>query len=175
MREPVQQGSRQPLGAERFCPFVERQIAGHQRGATLIAPAEDLGQQFGAGLGRRHEAQFADDQQLKAGKHFLKAHQAPFVLGLDQFVRQRRRGREPDAEASLASGQSEGERDMRFFGAQVSQRQDVFLALDELAAGQIQHQRLIQGWDRQELESIQAFDHVEQVAEIWTLRADHCI
>ena len=143
MREPVQQCSRQPLGSECFGPFVERQVAGDQRGAALIAAAEDLEQQFGSGLGQRHEAQFVDDQKLEAGEHFLKAHQAPFVLGLDQLVRQRRRGREPDAETLLASGQTQGQCDVRFSGARVSQRQDVFLALDELAAGQIQHQRLI--------------------------------
>jgi len=38
----------------------------------------------------------------------MKAHQAPFVLGLDQLVRQRRRGGEPDAETLLASGQGAG-------------------------------------------------------------------
>jgi hypothetical protein len=51
MGEPVQQGSRQPLGSERFCPFVEWQVAGDQRRAALVAAAEDLEQQFGTGLG----------------------------------------------------------------------------------------------------------------------------
>ena len=54
--EPVQQGSGQPLGPERFRSFVERQVAGHQHGVAFVAPAEDFEQQFGAGRGERHEA-----------------------------------------------------------------------------------------------------------------------
>jgi len=64
MREPIQQGSSQPLRSEGFGPFVERQVAGDQRGAAFIAAAEDLEQQFGSGLGQRHEAQFVDDQHF---------------------------------------------------------------------------------------------------------------
>ncbi len=51
--------------------------------------------------------------------------------------------------------------DVRFPCTRVSQRQDVFLSLDELAAGLFQHQRLIQGGDRQEVETVQALDHIE--------------
>src|SRR5438128_1562812 len=36
--------------------------------------AEDLEQQFGPGLGQRHEAQLVDDQQLEVGEHLLEAH-----------------------------------------------------------------------------------------------------
>jgi hypothetical protein len=48
--------------------------------------AEDLKQQLGAGLGKRHETQLVDDQQLEAGERSLEANQAPFVLGFDQLV-----------------------------------------------------------------------------------------
>ena len=51
--EPVQQGSRQPLGSEGLGPFVERKVAGHQRGAAFVSSAEDLKQQLGPGLGVR--------------------------------------------------------------------------------------------------------------------------
>ena len=44
MGEPVQQGACQPFGSERFGPFVERQVAGDQRGAALVAAAENLEQ-----------------------------------------------------------------------------------------------------------------------------------
>ena len=39
VREPVEQGPGQPLAAQDFGPFIEWQIAGHQRGAPLIALA----------------------------------------------------------------------------------------------------------------------------------------
>ncbi len=115
--QPVQESSGQPLGSERFRPFVERQVAGDQRRTAFVAPAEDLEQQFGPGLGQRHEAQFVDEQQLEAGEHLLKAHQAPFVLGFDQLMRQRRRSGEPDAKTLLASGQAQGQRNVGFPGA----------------------------------------------------------
>src|SRR5271170_6268738 len=42
MGEPIQQRSGQPFRSESLGPFVERQIAGHQRGTAFVAPAEDL-------------------------------------------------------------------------------------------------------------------------------------
>src|SRR5271166_4501241 len=62
MGEAIEQGAGQPLGAEDAGPFVEWQVAGHDGGAALVTLAEDLEQQFGAGLGRRHIAEFIDDQ-----------------------------------------------------------------------------------------------------------------
>ncbi len=51
MGEPIQQRSGQPFRSESLRPFVERQIAGHQRGTAFVAPAEGLEQQFGPGFG----------------------------------------------------------------------------------------------------------------------------
>ena len=48
MGQSVQQGAGQPLRSESLGPFVERQVAGDQRGAALVAPAEDFKQQFGS-------------------------------------------------------------------------------------------------------------------------------
>ena len=39
VREPVQQGTGQPFAAQDLRPFVERQVAGDQRGAALVALA----------------------------------------------------------------------------------------------------------------------------------------
>ena len=61
--EAVQQSSGQTFGAEDLGPFIERQIGGHQDRAALVTLAEDLEQEFGAGLGERHEAEFVDNQQ----------------------------------------------------------------------------------------------------------------
>jgi hypothetical protein len=40
MGEPVEQGAGEPFGAEYGSPFIERQIAGDQRGATFLALAD---------------------------------------------------------------------------------------------------------------------------------------
>ena len=80
--EPVEQGSGQPFRAEDLGPFLEGQVAGHQRRAAFVALAEDLEEQLGAGLGQRHEAQFIDDQQFVAGDLLLKAQQLSSHRGL---------------------------------------------------------------------------------------------
>jgi hypothetical protein len=43
---------------------IEWQVAGDQRGATFIALAEHLEEQFGADSRERHITQLVDDQQL---------------------------------------------------------------------------------------------------------------
>src|SRR3984893_9063810 len=64
MGEPVEQGAGEPFGAEYGSPFIERQVACDQRGATFIALAEHLEEQFGTDSRERHVAQLVDDQQL---------------------------------------------------------------------------------------------------------------
>ena len=47
--QSVEQRTGQPLGPEHAGPLVERQIAGDDGGAALVALTEDLEQQLGAG------------------------------------------------------------------------------------------------------------------------------
>ena len=107
--QPVEQRAGQALGGEHAGPLVERQIAGDDGGAALVALGEHLEQQLGAGLGERHIAEFVDDQQLVAGELALQAQQPLLVAGLDQLVDQGGRGGEADREALLAGGQSQPE------------------------------------------------------------------
>jgi hypothetical protein len=46
MGEAIEQRAREPLRPEDRGPFVEWQVAGHQRGAAFIALAEHLEEQF---------------------------------------------------------------------------------------------------------------------------------
>jgi hypothetical protein len=55
------------------------------RGGALT---EHLEEQFGSGLGERHEAQFVDAEQLVAGDLFLEAQQLLLVACFDQLVDQ---------------------------------------------------------------------------------------
>jgi len=59
MGEPVEQGAGEPFGAEYGSPFIERQVACDQRGATFIALAEHLEEQFGADSRERRHASAA--------------------------------------------------------------------------------------------------------------------
>ena len=67
MGQPIEQRAGEALGAEGLGPLVERQVAGDQGAAALVALGGQLEQQLGAGLGEWHEAELVDDQELVAG------------------------------------------------------------------------------------------------------------
>src|SRR3546814_10941038 len=61
---------------------------------------DQLEQQFGAGLGERHKAQFVDDEQLVSGHLLLEAQKTALVAGLHHFADQRCRGGEAHRQRS---------------------------------------------------------------------------
>ena len=105
MGEAIEERAGEALGAEHLGPFVEGQIGGDQGRAPLVALAEHLEQQLGAGLRQRHEAEFVDDQKLVGGELLLEPQQLLVIAGLDEFVDQRGGGDEADREALLAGRQ----------------------------------------------------------------------
>ena len=63
-----QQCSGEAFRAEHPGPLVEGEVGGDQGGASLVALAEHLEEQFSPGGGQGHESQFVDDQQVEPGK-----------------------------------------------------------------------------------------------------------
>ena len=64
MGQAVEERAGEPLGAESLGPFVEGQIAGDQRRASLVFLGDQLEEEFRPGLGQGNKAQFVDDQQF---------------------------------------------------------------------------------------------------------------
>ena len=64
MGETVEQCAGQAFRAKHRSPLVEWQVRGDDGGATFVALAERLEQQFGAGGRQWHVAQFINDEQL---------------------------------------------------------------------------------------------------------------
>jgi hypothetical protein len=62
--QSVEQRTGQPLGPEHAGPFVEWQIASDDGGAALVALAEDLKQQLGAGRRQGYIAELIDEVWL---------------------------------------------------------------------------------------------------------------
>ena len=58
--------------------------------------AEYLEQEFGAGLGQRHEAELVDDQKLVGGELLLEPRQLLVIAGLHELVDQRGGGDKAD-------------------------------------------------------------------------------
>src|SRR6201987_6152184 len=118
--QSVEQRTGQPLGPEHAGPFVERQIAGDDGGAALVALAEDLKQQLGAGRRQGYIAEPIDDQQLVTGQLALQAKQALLVSGLDQLMDQSGGRDEADRQALLAGRQPPSKSNMGLSPAPVS-------------------------------------------------------
>ena len=49
--EAVEQGSREPLGAQDLGPALEGQVGGDEQARALVGPADDLEEEFGSRLG----------------------------------------------------------------------------------------------------------------------------
>ena len=133
--EPVQQRPGEPLRAEDLGPLVEWQVGGYQDGASLVALAEDLEEQFRAGPGQWNETQLVDDQQVEPGELPLQIQQKPLVPGLHQLVDQCGGGDETPRHPPLAGGQSQCH--VGLAGAAVANGDDVFTALDVFAPGPV--------------------------------------
>ena len=60
----IEQRASEALGGEHAGPLVEGQVAGDDDRAALVALAEDLEQQLGAGRRQRNVSQLVNDQKL---------------------------------------------------------------------------------------------------------------
>ncbi len=61
MREAIEQRAGETLALEHARPFLKRKIRRDDGRTTLVALAEYLKEQFGAGLRERHIAELVDD------------------------------------------------------------------------------------------------------------------
>ena len=68
---------------------------------------------------------------------------------------------EAHGEALLTGGEAEGESDMRLPDTAWAEQDYVLAARDVLAAGEIQHQHLVERRDRLEVEALELFDDGE--------------
>ena len=159
--QAIEQGCGHLGVAEDGGPFAESEVGGDDDRGALVEPAHQVEQQLATGLGEGHEAEFVDDQKLVGGELLLEPQQLLVIAGLDEFVDQRGGGDEADREALLAGRQAETEGDVGLAGAAVAERDEVLAALDVLAAGQLQDQRLVERGDDLEVEAVEALDHGE--------------
>src|ERR1700737_5438260 len=107
MREAIEKRAGQTLIAEDGGPFLEWQIRRDDGRATFVTLAEDLEEQFRAGLRERHIAEFVDDEQFDGGELRLEFQEAPLVARFHQLMNEAGRGEEGNGEAALTSGEAE--------------------------------------------------------------------
>src|SRR3954454_1052583 len=126
-----------------------------------MALAEDLEQQLRAGLGERHIAQFIDDQQLCGGEILLQSQQAALVPRLVELMDEAGGGSEDNREPPLTGSKTEGQGNMTLPRAAVAEHDDVVVGNNELAACQLQYQRLVESGHRHKIEGVQALHRRE--------------
>lgn len=79
-------------------------------------------------------------------------------MGLKQFVDQGGGGVETYSLSLAARVYSDGGGEVRLPGTVAAYEDHILPAVDETAAGQLDHQRLIEGWDSAKVEVIQSLD-----------------
>ena len=158
MGEAVEERAGEPFRSEHARPFIEWQIASHQRSAAFIALAEDIEEKLRASCREGHVAEFVDDQQLDCVEMLLQSAKAALISRFHEFVHESCRRRESDVVPLLASRQPQGERDVGLACARWSKRDTVLALLDPFAARQFQNQWFVDRGLRREVEGVEALD-----------------
>ena len=107
MREAIEKRASETLAAEDGGPFLEWKIGCYDRRPVFVTLAEDLKEQFRAGLRERHVAEFVDDEQFDGGELRLEFEETPLVARLHQLMNEPGRREEGDREAALAGREAE--------------------------------------------------------------------
>ena len=123
--------------------------------------AEDLEEDVGAGLGKRHIAEFVDDQQFDGGELRLQFEETAFVAGFHQLMNEPGSCEEGDRDAALASGEAERQTDMRLAGAGVSESDDVLAGDEIFAAREFENERLVERWNGGKVERVETLHRRE--------------
>ena len=159
--QAIENGACEAFRAEDLGPFIERQVGCDDDGAAFVALRDDLEEKLGPGLAQWHKTQLINDQQVLADQLFLQALQAAFVDGLDEFMDESSGSGEAYFPALLAGRQTQSQGDMGFTCAAWPQCDDIGAPVDELTAGQLHGQDLVQRRDDLEVEAVQAFGRRE--------------
>ena len=149
MSEAIEQRRRHLGIAEHAGPFAEGEVGGDDDRGALVEPTDEVEQELSAGLGERQIAEFVEDDEVHASEVFGKPS-LPRVAGLglepideiDHVV-------EPAAAAGANATSGDGDGQVGFAGAGSADQNGVALLGDEVAAGEVAHQRLV---DRRALE-----------------------
>ena len=146
---------------EYLAPGAEALVGGEDHGAFLIAPADELEEQVGAGLVDGEIADLINDQQSgdDIGLEFLV--EFTFGQGFAEGGDHVGGGGKQYPVALLNGFEAESDRQVCLADAGGSRDDDVLTVLDEVAVGEVAQLFFIQGGLVAEVEGVQAFDERE--------------
>ena len=144
MGQPVEQCGRHLGIAEHARPFTEAEIGGDDNAGALMELAQEMEEQRAAGCTERQVAQLVQNDEIGMNEAIGDLPGSALCLllieGIDQFD-----GREePNTFAVVLDGlHADGGRQMGFSCAGAADQNDVVGFVDELAAMELAHERLV--------------------------------
>lgn len=143
MGQAIQCRAREPLASQNLGPVFERQVGGHDHTAPFITAGDDVEQQLGPGLARRHVAQFVENQQIETGEPAFEACQFFLFAYFQQQGDQFRNPKEPDFVSLQASGHSDRGGQVCLASTAVADQQDILPAIEVVSFRQFQDEWFI--------------------------------
>ena len=85
MGEPVEKRAGQSFAAEDLGPLFEGEVGGEDKALPFVGAADDVEEEFGAGLGKRHVAELVEDEEVMAFEVGLEALELSFFTRFEEF------------------------------------------------------------------------------------------
>src|SRR5215203_6502446 len=142
--ESVDDGSGEPGVGEGGAPFGEGGIGGAGDRGFLLARSDDLEQQFGAAGVEPDVSDFVEAEQIQMGVAGHDPGQLSVVGGLDQLIGQGGGGDVADPASLFSGGGAQGDEQMGFPSARVTEQDQRFSLVDPAAGGEVAQGRLRQ-------------------------------
>ena len=143
MGEAIEERGRHLGVAEDAGPFAEGEVGGDDDGGLLVEPADQVEEELAAGLGKGQIAEFVEDDEVLSGQVVGHAALAAGpALGLE-LVDEIDDVEEAAAGTVADAGAGNGDGEMGLAGAGAADQDDVALVSEELAAGEVADQGLV--------------------------------
>lgn len=163
MQQAVEQrGGERGVAVKGLVPLPERQVAGQQHGAFLVAFGDDLEEQVGLVTAHRQVTDLVDDQQARSHDVAFDEIGEPVLSlggdeGDDQIGSRDEAGLHPGLRGEIA----EADRQMGLADARWAEQHDVLSALDKGQAGQLLDRLLGHAMSEGVIEFLQRLDDRE--------------
>ena len=131
VQEPVDKRSGHDLIAEDLPPLLKALVGREYGGCALVAAIDELEEEHGSGLADRQVTDLVDDQERGIGQRLEPMCEPPCGLCFFQRCDEVGQGAVVDTPAALRGLDGETDREMRLPDTGRTEKDDVFLSLEE--------------------------------------------
>ena len=163
MEEAVEHGGDGGGVAKQLAPVFDGPVRGEHGAGPLVAAHDDFEQFLGGGGRELAHAEVVDDQQRDGARSSMCSLRVPSSDGVGHFIEQDVGLAVEDAVALLDRGLADGLREVALARAGRAEEQDVFVAVDELAGGEVEDQPAIHLLVEVEVEGVEGLVGVAEL------------